>query len=412
MLSSALALGAKADDNIPNGVASVLRDLLLCIPIYVELKMSIKIALTVLGSMAVASMPAIAFADDLVVKIGQSVPLTGGMANKGKSAQHGAQLAVEVLNKSSLTVGGRRLQFVLDSEDDTNDPRIGVQIAQRLVDNGNVAVVGPYTSGVTIPSESVYGAAGIPVLTIATNPAVTMQNHENVFRIDAHDGELGRNMARYAGSKLKAKTAAVIDDRTAYGQGVAEQFTRAASGNGLKIVSTEFTSNTAIDFAGILTTLKTTKPDVIFYGGDAAQAGPLAKQMRRLAVNAKLLGGDGICTPNLATLAGDDATSVFCSRGTVDLQKTAEGIDFIARYKTRFNEDPSDYAVNFYDAVMIIGNAVKTTDSTEPKALVKAIRTTPYKGVSATYSWDEHGNLKNAPSTVYTFRDGKMSPVE
>jgi ABC-type branched-subunit amino acid transport system substrate-binding protein len=372
--------------------------------------MQTKIASAIAAACLISSATSV-FAEDLVARIGQSVPLTGQQANKGKSAQHGAQLAIEELNEAGMQIGGRKLTLELDTQDDQTDPRVGVQIAQHLVDDKAIAIVGPYTSGVAMPSQNIYKTVGIPVLTIATNPAVTKQGNKNVYRVDANDGELGRIMADYAATKLNAHRAAVIDDRTAYGQGIAEEFKKAAKTKGIEIVSSEYTNDKAVDFGSILTSVKATKPNVIFYGGDAGQGGSIAKQMKKFGINAKLLGGDGICTPNLGELAGQDASIVFCARGTKDLSKTPEGVAFINKYKARFNEQPEDYAVNFYDAVMAIGNAIKTAGSTEATALNQALRASPYKGVSAVYEWDEFGDLQNPPSTVYTFVDGKMKPA-
>src|ERR1700758_67214 len=206
-----------------------------------------------------------------VVTIGHSAPLTGPQAPNGKDNENGARLAIEELNKTGLSVGGQKVTFKLDSEDDQADPKVGVQVAQKMVDSGVVAVVGPYNSGVAIPASKVYNTAGVPMLPVASNPALTKQGFKNIFRIGASDEQLGGTMAQFAAKTLKAKTAAVIDDRTAYGQGVAEQFVKEAKANGIEIVDQQFTSSSATDFLGILTSIKSKNPDVIFFGGYASQ---------------------------------------------------------------------------------------------------------------------------------------------
>ncbi|WP_201326561.1 branched-chain amino acid ABC transporter substrate-binding protein, partial [Burkholderia sp. E168m23] len=186
-----------------------------------------------------------------VVMIGHSAPLTGPQAANGKDNENGARLAVEELNKAGIKVAGKTVTFKLVSEDDQADPKAGVQVAQNLVDKGVVAVLGPYNSGVAIPASRVYSTAGVPILPVASNPALTKQGFKNIFRIGASDEQLGGTMATFAAKTLNAKTAAVIDDRTAYGQGVAEQFMNVAKANGIKIVDQEYTNSSATDFLGI-----------------------------------------------------------------------------------------------------------------------------------------------------------------
>src|SRR5690606_15231427 len=161
-----------------------------------------------------------------------------------------------------------------------------------------VGVVGHLNSGTTIPAARVYHDAGIPQISpSATNPDYTLKlKYPGAFRVVAHDGQLGGTLGRYAVQQFKAKAIAVIDDRTAYGQGVATQFEKAAKGAGGKIVGREFTNDKATDFNAILTKLKAAKPDVVFYGGMDAVAGPMLRQMKQQGIDAKFMGGDGICT--------------------------------------------------------------------------------------------------------------------
>lgn len=345
------------------------------------------------------------------ILIGQTVPLTGSQADKGKSAEQGALLAIDNLNASG-TSGGKAAVFRLVTEDDQADPRVGVQVAQKLVDQKVVAVVGPYVSGVFLSAAPVYGSAGVPVLTIATNPKVTAVGLTNVLRLDADDNILGEQMAIFAVDRLKAKTAVVVDDRTAYGEGVASAFKAAASARKLEIVDEQYTTASAVDFRAILTIIKAKKPDVIFYGGDVAQAAPFAKQMRQLGVEAKLLGGDGICTPTLGTIAEQASGSVYCSTGTVDVSHTPSGQAFASQYKAKFGVEPQEYAATFYDAVSIVGQVIKAAPSRDSKGLVEALKAGSFKGVGGTYSWDNAGNLKRPPFTIYSFKDSKMVAVQ
>ncbi|MGV7245185.1 branched-chain amino acid ABC transporter substrate-binding protein [uncultured Caballeronia sp.] len=342
-----------------------------------------------------------------VVTIGHSAPLTGPQAVNGKDNENGARLALEDLNKKGVTVAGKKVTFKLDSEDDQADPKIGVQIAQKLADGGVIAVLGPYNSGVAIPASRVFNTAGIPMLPVASNPALTTQGFKNIFRIGASDEQLGGAMAVFAKKTLKAKTAAVIDDRTAYGQGVAEQFVNVAKAQGIQIVDSQYTNSSATDFLGILTSIKAKNPDVIFFGGYAAQGAPMAKQMRQRGLRAKLLGGDGICSADMGKIAGDAASIVYCAQGGTSLEKTAAGRDFVKRYKDTYHTDTQVYAVSYYDGMMLLADAmVKAGTTTDKAKLIEQLSKTNYKGIAGTYSFDAKGDLKGAPTTVYAIKDG------
>ncbi|KVO40545.1 branched chain amino acid ABC transporter substrate-binding protein [Burkholderia ubonensis] len=346
-----------------------------------------------------------------VVMIGHSAPLTGPQAANGKDNENGARLAVDEVNKQGLKVGGKTVTYKLASDDDQADPKAGVQVAQNLVDKGVVAVLGPYNSGVAIPASRVYSNAGVPMLPVASNPALTKQGFKNIFRIGASDEQLGGTMAVFAAKTLHAKTAAVVDDRTAYGQGVAEQFSNVAKANGIKIVDQEFTSSSATDFFGILTKIKSANPDVIFFGGYAAQGAPMAKQMKQRGLRAKLLGGDGICSADMGKVAGEAASIVYCAQGGVALEKTPAGREFLKKYHDTYHTDPQVYGVNYYDGVKLLADAmVKAGTATDKAKLIAQLAKSDYKGVAGTYSFDASGDLKGAPTSVYVIRNGLPVP--
>ncbi|RQS76836.1 branched-chain amino acid ABC transporter substrate-binding protein [Burkholderia sp. Bp8963] len=346
-----------------------------------------------------------------VVMIGHSAPLTGPQAANGKDNENGARLAIDELNKQNIKVAGKTVTFKLVSQDDQADPKVGVQVAQSLVDKGVVAVLGPYNSGVAIPASNVYNNAGVPMLPVASNPALTKQGFKNIFRIGASDEQLGGTMAVFAAKTLKAKTAAIIDDRTAYGQGVAEQFLNVAKANGIQIVDHEFTSSSATDFLSILTTIKAKNPDVIFFGGYAAQGAPMAKQMKQRGLRAKLLGGDGICSADMGKVAGEAASIVYCAQGGVALEKTAAGREFLKKYHDAYHTDTQVYAVNYYDGAKLLADAmVKAGTTTDKAKLIAQLAKSDYKGIAGTYSFDASGDLKGAPTAVYVIRNGLPVP--
>ncbi|KQN75670.1 ABC transporter substrate-binding protein [Duganella sp. Leaf61] len=363
------------------------------------------------AAMAVLAATA-AQAQETVVKIGHSGPLSGAQAFSGKDNENGARLAVEELNAKPVTVAGKKLKFELLSEDDQGDPKAGVAAAQKLIDNGVRFIVGPYNSGVTIPASRAYNDAGALVATVATNPKITQQGYKGLFRVNASDTQLGSKMALYAANVLKFKNVAVIDDRTAFGQGVAEEFKKQARASGMTVAGHEFTTDRAFDFNAILTKLKNKKIEAIFFGGYAPQAAPMARQMKQLGINAKLLGGDTICTAEMGKLGGESVgENVMCSQGGAVLEKASAGPAFKARFKARFKKDPDVYAAAYYDATMLYAQGMQKSASVDPQKVGAAISAGTYQGVAGNYAFDARGDMKESPVTIYTFKGGQPVPL-
>jgi branched-chain amino acid transport system substrate-binding protein len=370
--------------------------------------------LTALASLVAAS--SLSFAQDQVVKIGHVGPISGAIAHLGKDNENGARLAIEELNAKGVTIGGKKIKFELVAEDDAADPKQGTAAAQKLVDAKISGIIGHLNSGTTIPASKIYNDAGIPQISpSATNPKYTRQGYKTAFRVVADDVHLGGTLGRYAVKDLKGKAIAVIDDRTAYGQGVAEEFEKAVKAAGGTLVGHEFTNDKATDFMPILTTLKAKKPDIIFFGGMDAVGGPMLKQMKSLGINAKFMGGDGICTTELVKLAGDamaDGQVICAEAGGVDgaLKKGMD--DFGAKYKKRFNDDVKLYAPYVYDAVFVMVDAMQRAKSSDPAKYLPELAKTPgYKGVTGTIAFDAKGDIKNGALTLYTYKGGKRDQI-
>jgi branched-chain amino acid transport system substrate-binding protein len=356
--------------------------------------------------------PAAARAEEQLIKIGVSGPLSGPNAFAGKDNENGVRLALEELNAKKMTVAGKTLRFELVSEDDQGDPKAGVSVAQKFADGDVKYVLGPYNSGVAIPASRVYNDAGILMSTVGTNPKITQGGYRNVLRIVASDTQVGSSMASYAARQLKLRNVGVIDDRTAFGQGIAAEFIKRAKGAGLKVAGHEFTTDKATDFAAILTSLKARKVDAIFFGGYAPQGAPMARQMKQLGLNALLLGGDTLCSPEMSKLGGDAVgANVLCAQAGAILEKQSGGRAFQDRYKQRFKRAPDVYAPSFYDQAMFIAQAMRSANSVDPSVVGSAMRAMTYKGVVGSYAYDEAGNLKQTSVTVYTFKKGELSPL-
>lgn len=346
-----------------------------------------------------------------VVRIGHVAPLTGGIAHLGKDNENGARLAIEELNAKRLKIGGKEVRFELLSEDDAADPKQGTAAAQKLVDAGVVGVIGHLNSGTTIPASRIYYDAGIPQISpSATNPKYTKQGFDTAFRVVANDGQLGGTLGRYAVNELKIKRIAVIDDRTAYGQGVADEFAKAAEAAGATIVGREFTTDKATDFNAILTSIKSKNPELVFFGGMDAVAGPMLRQLKQLGMQVKFMGGDGICSPKLAELGGDaiaDDQVVCAEAGGVTQDHVAAMEAWKKRYQERFKAEVQIYGPYVYDATMTMVAAMQKADSTDPKKYLPELKKISYDGVTGPISFDEYGDIKDGALTLYTYRGGQ-----
>ncbi|PLQ01438.1 branched-chain amino acid ABC transporter substrate-binding protein [Cupriavidus pauculus] len=367
---------------------------------------------------AAASAPAAAAAPaaaggETVVKIGHAAPLTGGIAHLGKDNENGARLAVEEVNKTGLEIGGKKIKLELVGEDDAADPKTGTAVAQKLVDAKVVAVVGHLNSGVSIPASKIYSDAGITQISpSSTNPDYTKQGFKTTYRVVATDAQQGPALANYAAKSLHAKSVAIVDDATAYGKGLADEFEKTAKAAGVNVVAREATNDKATDFKAILTKIKGKKPDVIMYGGMDATGGPFAKQAKELGITSKIVGGDGVCTDKVAELAGDAVSNIICSEAGLALSKMETGADFEKRYQARFNSPVQIYAPFTYDAVMVVVDAMKRANSTDPAAILAEMPKTNYKGVIGNIAFDEKGDMKEGTITLYEYKDKKKSVLD
>jgi branched-chain amino acid transport system substrate-binding protein len=348
-----------------------------------------------------------------VVKIGHSAAVTGPVAYFGKDTENGARMAIEALNARGVQVKGKPVRFALVAEDDGGDPKQATSVAQKLVDARVNGVVGHETSGTTIPASKIYHQAGIPQISpSSTSPKYTQQGFNTAFRVVANDIQLGQALGHYAVKDMGAKRVAVIDDRTAYGQGLATEFAKGLQQQGAQVVAKEFTHDKATDFNAILTKIRAAKPDLVFFGGMSAVAGPMLRQMKQLGLNVKMMGGDGICSDEIHKLSGGAMADgqVFCAEaGGVDAAGRA-GLDkFRADYKKRFGIDVQINAPYAYDAVMTMAEAMVKAGSTAPAAYLPVLARIQYKGVTGPIAFDARGDIRDGTITLYTFKGGKRT---
>jgi branched-chain amino acid transport system substrate-binding protein len=344
------------------------------------------------------------------VKIGHVGPITGQIAHLGKDNENGARLAVEQANEAKIKIGGKDVRFVFVAEDDQADPKVGTTVAQKLVDAKVAGVVGHLNSGTSIPASPIYNQAGIPVISgSATNPKLTEQGFKTQFRVVGRDDQQGPAIAGYLAANNKPKTVAVIDDATAYGEGLANEVEKTLKAAKIAVLPREKGTDKTTDWKAVLTKLKGRNPDAIFYGGMDATGGPLMKQGRELGIKAVFAFGDGACTDEMSKLAGPAAEGLLCSQAGIPVAAADKA--FIDAYKKKFNADPILYAPFTYDAANMLIAAMRKADSADPAKYLPELAKMSYKGASGQIAFDDKGDRRDAEMTIFTMKGGKVEPI-
>jgi branched-chain amino acid transport system substrate-binding protein len=348
-----------------------------------------------------------------VVRIGHAAAVTGPVAYFGKDTENGARMAIEALNAKGTSIGGKKVRFELVAEDDAGEPKQATAVAQKLVDARINGMVGHETSGTTIPASKIYHAAGIPQISpSSTSPMYTRQGFNTTFRVVANDVQLGQALGRYATGSMKARRVAVVDDRTAYGQGLVTEFARSLQSQGGTVVAKEFTNDKATDFSAIITRIRATKPDLVFFGGMSATAGPMLRQMKQLGMNVRMMGGDGLCSDEIHKLSGGtmaDGQVVCAEAGGVQGEARAAMDKFRADYKKRFGIDVQINAPYAFDAVMTMAEAMVKAGSSQPAKYLPVLAKIQHRGVTGPIAFDARGDIKDGTITLYSFKGGKRS---
>jgi branched-chain amino acid transport system substrate-binding protein len=349
-------------------------------------------------------------ADALEIRIGHVAPLTGGIAHLGKDNENGARLAIDEANAAGIKIDGKAAKFVLLPEDDQADPKVGTTVAQKFVDAKVAGVVGHLNSGTSIPASPIYSQANIPVISgSATNPKLTEQGFKTQFRVVGRDDQQGPAIASYLASERKPKLVAVIDDATAYGEGIANEVEKTLKAANIKVLPREKGTDKTTDWKAVLTKLRGRNPDAVFYGGMDATGGPLLKQGRELGIKAVFSFGDGACTDKMKELAGDAAEGLLCSQAGIPPQ--AADKKFLDAYKKAFNTDPILYAPFTYDSVNLLIEAMKKANSADPAKYLPELQKISFTGATGQISFDGKGDRKDAEITIFTMKGGKIEPL-
>jgi branched-chain amino acid transport system substrate-binding protein len=355
----------------------------------------------------------VAAADAVVVKIGSATPMTGANAAWGSDTDNGVRLAVDEANKEGISLDGHPVTFEVVTGDDQADPKMATAVAQRMVDDKVAGVIGHLTSGAAIPASTIYNQAGIPVISgSVTSPKYTQQGYNNVFRLVSDDNQQGVALADFAVKTLQFKKVAVVDDATAYGQGLADAFEKSVIAAGGTVVKREHTNDKANDFKAILTSIEAQKPEVVFFGGMFSQGGTFAKQMKTLGMSAKYMGADGSYSPEFIKLAGDAAEGAYASSTGAPKELLPEFASFQTKFKAKFNKEVDSFAPYTYDATRVMIAAMKAANSADPKKYLPELAKIQYKGVIGDVAFEPTGDIKNGTITLYQVKSGKWELVK
>ncbi len=346
------------------------------------------------------------------LKLGVAGPITGGSAAFGAQLKNGAEQAVEDINAAGGILGQK---ITISVGDDRADPKEGVSVANKFVGDGVKFVVGHFNSGVTIPSSEVYQENGILEITpAATNPRVTERNMWNIFRTCGRDDQQGAVAGAYILKNFKDKRIAVVHDKTTYGQGLADVTKAAINKGGLKEVLYEGVNVGEKDYSALVSKIKASRADLVYWGGLHDTGGLILRQMRDQGVKAPLMGGDGITDDEFAAIAGPGAEGTLMTYGP-DPRKRPEAKDVVAKFRAK-NFEPQAYTLYSYAAVQIIKQAAEAAKSLDPKKVAEQMKSgMKFKTVIGDISYDKKGDVTRLDYVVYVWKkdpSGKITYTE
>ena len=341
---------------------------------------------------------------DEVIRIGVAGPMTGDQAKMGTDFKNGVALAVDEWNAKGGLMGRKISALVAD---DQHDPKQAVSVANKLVNDGVVGVIGHFNSSCSIPASDVYSRAGIPMITPgSTNPQLTEKGYHSVFRVCGRDDQQGRVGADFVTEKLKLKRVAVIHDKTTYGQGLADEFRKFISPK-VEVVYYGGIIQGDKDFKTVLTALREKKPELIYFGGIYPEAGLLVKQARELGITVPFMSGDGSIDPKFIEIAGAAAAEGTYLTFSPDARKIPTARSFIEQYERKFGEI-GPYSVYAYDAANILFSAIKEAGTTEGRAVADKLHAMEFSGALGRIRFNEKGDVTVSPYVVWITRGGKF----
>ena len=346
------------------------------------------------------------------VLIGVQGPITGPNAVFGAQLKNGATQAATDINAHGGILGKK---ITLEFGDDVSDPKQGVSVANRFVGDGVNFVVGAFNSGVTMPSSDVYHENGILEITPAsTNPAITERGYWNVFRTCGRDDQQGAVAGAYILKHFKGKRIAVVDDKTTYGKGLADETVKAMAKGGMKPVLREGVNTGEKDYSALVSKIKEARADLVYWGGLQTEGGLIVRQMRDQGVTATLMGGDGIATDEFASIGGPGVIGTLMTYGP-DPRNRPQAKAVVAEFRAKGFE-PEAYTLYSYAAVQIIQQAADAAKSLDPKKVAAKMHSgMKFHTVIGTISYDKKGDVTRLDYVVYRWEktpSGKITYVQ
>ena len=346
------------------------------------------------------------------VKIGMGGPITGPSAATGAQMKNGVDQAVEDINKAGGILGQK---LSASYGDDASDPKQGVSVANNFAGEGVKFVIGHYNSGVTIPSSEVYKENGILEITPAsTNPTVTERNMWNIFRVCGRDDQQGQVAGEYILKHFNGKKIAVIQDKTTYGKGLADEMKKTINKGGMKEVLYEGVNTGEKDYSALVSKIKQVNPDLIYWGGLYTEGGLIVRQLRDQGVKAPLMGGDGITSDEFAAVGGPGVEGTLMTYGP-DPRNKPQAKKVVDEFRAKQFE-PEAYTLYSYAGVEIIKQAAEAAKSLDPKKVAEKMHSgMAFHTVLGDISYDKKGDRTNLDYVMYVWKktpEGKISYVE
>lgn len=338
-----------------------------------------------------------------VIKIGIAGPMTGDQAKMGLDLKNGVELAISEWNEKGGVLGKKIVMVV---SDDQHDPKQAVTVANKMINEGCIGIIGHFNSSCSIPASVEYHRAGIPMITPAsTNPQLTERGLDNVFRVCGRDDQQGSVAADFVINSLKKKRIAILHDKTTYGQGLADEFKKSL-GDKAEVVYYSGIIQGDKDFKAVLTSVKQNNPDLIYFGGVYPEAGLLVKQAKELGLNAPFMSGDGVIDPKFIEIGGDATEGTYLTFSP-DPAKIPTAKGFIENYRKKYG-DHGPYSIYAYDAANIMLTAIKEAGSTEGKKIIEKLHTLEFKGALGSIKFDKKGDVTVAPYVIWITKGGKF----
>ncbi len=335
------------------------------------------------------------------IKIGVGGPMTGSNATFGAQMRKGAEQAVADINAKG-GINGQKVELVIG--DDRSDPKEGVSVANKFVGDGVKLVLGHFNSGVSIPASEVYAENGVLMISPAsTNPRLTERKLWNTFRTCGRDDQQGIVAGAYLLKSFKGKKVAIVHDKTTYGKGLADETKKAMNAGGLKEVLYEGVNIGEKDFSALVSKIKVSGADVVYWGGLHTEGGLIVRQMRDQGVKAPMMSGDGIATDEFAAIGGPGVEGTLMTFAP-DPQKRPEAAAVVKTFIAA-NFKPEAYTLYAYATIQVMAAAAAQTKSTDPKKMAAAIAGgKPFSTVIGSLSFDKKGDITRPDYVMYTWK--------